>query len=86
MSECPNCGAEVPTGALACPECGSDEQTGWSEAARRDELDLPEESFNYDEFIAREFGEKGPVPRGLRWYWWLTAVLLLAALGWWLLR
>lgn len=35
---CPNCGALVPQNALACPECGSDAETGWSEAARYQEL------------------------------------------------
>jgi len=80
--ECPNCGAEVPAGALACPECGSDEQTGWSEAAKTGELDLPEESFDYDEFVNREFEKKRPVPRGIHWFWWLVGFLLLAAFGW----
>ena len=37
---CPNCGAEVPLGALACPECGSDEKTGWSEEANYQDLGL----------------------------------------------
>jgi hypothetical protein len=35
---CPNCGAEVPQGALACPACGSDHETGWSEEARYQDL------------------------------------------------
>jgi len=83
--ECPNCGAEVPTGARACPECGSDEQTGWSEAAQSANPDLPEDSFDYDEFVSREFGKKGPVPRGIHWFWWLVAVLLVAALAWWVI-
>ena len=41
---CPNCGAEVPSGAKACPECGSDEQTGWSAEAHYDNLNLPDEN------------------------------------------
>ncbi|MEM1107795.1 MAG: zinc-ribbon domain-containing protein [Planctomycetota bacterium] len=40
--DCPNCGAEVPDGALACPECGSDGETGWSEDTAYDGLDLPD--------------------------------------------
>jgi hypothetical protein len=76
---CPNCGAEVPPNANACPECGSDESTGWSEAARNDDLDLPEEKFDYDDFVKREFGKEQPVPRGIHWFWWLVAVLALAA-------
>jgi uncharacterized membrane protein YvbJ len=74
---CPNCGARVPSGAKACPECGSDEQTGWSEEASASDLDLPEEKFDYDDFVEREFGGKSPVPRGIHWLWWVTALLLL---------
>lgn len=77
---CPNCGAEVPPGAKACPECGSDEQTGWSDEARYNSLDLPDENFNYDEFVKREFGEekKSPVPHGVHWFWWIIAIAVTA--------
>ncbi len=71
---CPNCGADVPRGAKACPACGSDEQTGWSEIAASDGLDLPDQEFDYKDFVNREFGEKGPVPRGIHWFWWLVAL------------
>ncbi len=74
---CPNCGADVPAGAKACPRCGSDEQTGWSEEAHTGGLDLPEEKFDYDDFVKREFGGASPVPRGISWWWWLVAVTLL---------
>jgi hypothetical protein len=77
---CPNCGAEVPPKASACPQCGSDEKTGWSEKARTDGLDLPDENFNYDEFVQHEFGGKSQKPRGVSWFWWLVALLLLAAI------
>ena len=76
---CPNCGAEVPPNARACPECGSDEKTGWSQEAQADGLDLPEENFDYGEFVEREFGARKPVPRGIHWFWWVLALLLLAA-------
>lgn len=39
--ECPNCGEDVPAGALACPACGADDETGWSEDTMYDGLDLP---------------------------------------------
>ena len=74
---CPNCGAEVPRNARACPECGSDEQTGWSEETHVDGLDLPEEKFDYEDFVEREFGSKSPVPHGIHWFWWVIAVLVL---------
>jgi hypothetical protein len=67
----------VPPNALACPKCGSDEETGWSEEARVDNLGLPEEDFDYKDFVEREFGERNPVPRGIHWLWWVIALLLL---------
>ncbi len=76
---CPNCGAQVPPNARACPECGADEQTGWSEEARSGGLDLPEEHFDYDDFVKREFGKEGPKPRGIPWFWWAVALLVVAA-------
>ena len=52
---CPTCGADVPKGAKACPECGADEHTGWSEEAYASSLGLPDDSFDYDDFVKREF-------------------------------
>ncbi|HVV01314.1 MAG TPA: hypothetical protein VHH88_08110, partial [Verrucomicrobiae bacterium] len=68
-----------PPGAKACPECGSDEQTGWSDEARSSGLGLPDEHFDYDEFVRNEFGREGTVPRGIHWFWWLVGVLVAAA-------
>lgn len=76
---CPNCGASVPRSAKACPQCGADEETGWAEDAQAGGLDLPDEEFNYDDFVEREFGGKKPVPRGIHWFWWLVALLLVIA-------
>lgn len=85
-SVCPVCGSVLPRNAQVCPECGADEQTGWSEQARYDGLDLPEEEFDYGDFVRREFGggRRLAPPRGVRWGWWLVAVLVLAALLVWL--
>ena len=73
---------------MACPECGSDEQTGWSEEARYDALDLPDENFNYHEFVKREFGRNkaSPVPQGVHWFWWVVAIVLVACLALLLVR
>ncbi|HOK78702.1 MAG TPA: zinc-ribbon domain-containing protein [Verrucomicrobiota bacterium] len=76
---CPNCGAEIPQGAKCCPECGSDEETGWSEQARYDALDLPDDQFDHDDFVRREFEPDRFKPRGMRWFWWLVAAGVLAA-------
>ena len=86
LHTCPNCGAALPPRARACPECGSDEQTGWSEAANAGDLDLPEEGFDYTHFVKREFGDRQPVPRGLHWFWWVVAVLVLTGFIWFCLR
>ena len=57
-AECPVCGAEVSPNARACPECGADERTGWNEASTRsDGLDLPADSFDYDEALKDARGE-----------------------------
>ena len=53
MDTCPNCGADLPRRAKACPECGADEKTGWSEEAESRHLNLPEERFDYDQFLKR---------------------------------
>lgn len=86
---CPNCGADVPRGARACPACGSDESTGWSDEARYDTLNLPADEFDYDEFVKQEFGEtrKPAPPRGISWFWWAIAIVLIAVfLGWFAIR
>jgi len=80
---CPNCGAAVPPHARACPECGSDETTGWSDEANVQKLDLPDDSFDYDEFAKREFGDSTGVrvrPAGIRWTWWIVAITLILLL------
>jgi hypothetical protein len=77
---CPNCGAEVPPKARVCATCGADEETGWSEQARLDPLDLPNEDFDYDDFVKQEFGGEKPTPRGVHWFWWLVAIALATGL------
>ncbi len=76
---CPNCGNELSPKARACPQCGSDEKTGWSDEAHIGGLDLPDQEFDYDEFVENEFGGARVKPRGLHWFWWLVALLLLVA-------
>ncbi len=77
---CPHCGAEVPPNAKACPECGADEETGWSEEACYSSLDLPDEDFDYGDFVKREFGKQKPIPHGIHWFWWLVGLLIAIAL------
>lgn len=82
---CPNCGAEIPENAPSCPECGSCEETGWSERAQADALGLPDDTFNYDEFVQREWGNSKRKPKRprLALVWWITALILTAiVLSW----
>ncbi|MBL68292.1 MAG: hypothetical protein CMO74_07565 [Verrucomicrobiales bacterium] len=86
---CPSCGAAIPEDAIACPECGSDEETGWSVDAHAQSLGLPDDDFDYDEFVGREFGDEPRElkPRGLHWFWWLVGAGLLTVLVWmWVIR
>ena len=85
---CPNCGVEVPARARACPECGADEDTGWSEDATYQSLDIPTESFDYDEFVRNEFGDgKSRAPRSRsKMFWRVVAALLCAGILYYLLR
>jgi hypothetical protein len=75
---CPVCDEDVPRIALACPECGADHTSGWREDAEAyDALDLPNEDFNYEEFVRQEF-ESSRRP-AINRVWWITAVVLIAA-------
>lgn len=69
------CGTDVPSGARACPECGADEETGWSEEAAYENLGIPDDSFDYDEFVKREF--EGEASGDKRRRFWKTAGVIL---------
>ena len=75
----------MPREAKSCPECGADEETGWSDEAHTSGLDLPDERFDYDDFVKREFGGEGAKPRGVPWFWWVIALVMAGLLlAWWL--
>src|SRR5213592_3914748 len=74
---CPVCGEEVRRRALACPQCGADHNSGWREDADTyDGVDLPDDDFNYDDFVTREFGSRAK-PAGLKTIWWIVAIALI---------
>ena len=79
---CPVCGVDLPVSARACPECGADYETGWNKSATHaDGLDLPEDNFDYDDFIRREFGKSTRSGSGVRsWLWPLIALLVCIVL------
>lgn len=76
---CPYCGTEIPEKARACPGCGSCEKTGWSENADAQRLDLPDEEFDYEDFVNREFNTPARRPPGIRKLWWAVGIFLLLA-------
>lgn len=87
---CPGCGAEIRVGSKGCPKCTRPPRREKPTAAKsweHDEvydgldLDLPEDdSYDYDDFVAREFG--GPEKRSRKqWLWWGTAAVLLIVLA-----
>ena len=83
---CPFCEREVRVGE-PCPGCSKKAvkkvrlEKSWQQSSSLDGLDLPEEDdFNYDDFCQREFGKSPHHRTGLKWYWWLLAVLLLAGM------
>lgn len=84
---CPSCGAEVRVGSRGCPQCTPGAGGKWKQDKYLDAVDLPDEpsEFDYDDFVKREFGGRGPAnlkPHGIAWKWWIAGVLLLAALIW----
>ena len=75
--ECPVCGGKVPIKAKACHHCGACEKTGWNEdASAADGLDLPDDDFDYEKFIEKEFSPPRK-SRGIKLVWWITALILL---------
>jgi len=77
---CPVCGHEVPANAKACPECGADGAHGWGEDDMMGGLDLPDDDFDYEGFVKREFGS-GVRPKGIKTIWWVTALILMIAVA-----
>ena len=83
---CPFCDCEVRVGA-PCPGCAKKQRRpnpppkpSWRQEAGADGLDLPDAEFDYNEYVAREFGRLPHRRIGVAWYWWLLGVLVLAAM------
>lgn len=94
---CPECGADVPVGSTGCNACEprkvaqkmkrkkqkrSRKRRSWEQDSTHDGLGLPDEDFDYEDYVEREFGGKPHRSIGIAWYWWVTAVLLLGAMLW----
>jgi hypothetical protein len=82
---CPFCDREVRVGR-PCPGCAKNhkpakpKKKSWEQDSAHDGLDLPDDDFDYAEFVAREFGKAPHRSLGVKWYWWLLGVVALAAL------
>ncbi|MEM9236863.1 MAG: hypothetical protein AAGB14_08795 [Verrucomicrobiota bacterium] len=96
---CPECGAELRVGVKGCPQCSKPKRRmrrtrpkrkkkkevrrSWEQDTDYDGLDLPDEDFDYDEYVKREFGGMPHRRVPIKWYWWLTAVVLLIGMLFW---
>jgi len=70
----------VPIKAKSCPGCGACEKSGWNkDASEADGLDLPDEKFDYDKFVAEEF-ERPRKKKGKELFWWIVAVVMLVVI------
>ncbi|HEX5790722.1 MAG TPA: hypothetical protein VFY13_06190 [Luteolibacter sp.] len=84
---CPSCGSEVRVGR-PCPGCKPVKRKAAKPKRfeKHDEiydgLDLPDEDFDYDEFVAREFGKVPHRKLGVKWYWWVLGVVILVWMIW----
>lgn len=91
---CPSCDSSVRVGGI-CPKCGPPKlkrlkkaraikvaRRPWEQDESMDGLDLPDDDFDYDAFVEREFGDKPHRRIGIKWYWWLTAAVVLGAFAW----
>jgi len=83
--QCPVCGEWVYRGPVACGVWGACAKSGWRGAAGGAGLDLPDEDFDYEAFVEREFGRGserriGEGKQGRVWWW--AAVAVLAAMLW----
>ena len=82
---CPFCNRNVRVGK-PCPGCATKQATpkpvkkSWQSEPTEDGLNLPDEDFDYDDFVAREFGKTPHRQLGVKWYWWLLGVIVLAAM------
>ncbi len=85
---CPFCETEVRVGkpCAGCAKKARPKKKSWEQDPAVDGLDLPSDDFDYNDFVAREFG-KGPHRQsGLRWYWWALAVLVLLGMAYGVFR
>jgi hypothetical protein len=79
---CPFCDADVLVGkpCLGCAKKAGKPKPAkkpWEQDASADGLDLADDDFDYDDFVAREFGKAPHRQAGLKWYWWVLAIVIM---------
>ena len=84
---CPFCAWEVRVGH-PCPGCAKKQKKparpakkSWEQDNACDGLDLPDDDFDYNELVSREFGHPPHRKLGVKWYWWLLGVALLVLMA-----
>jgi hypothetical protein len=83
---CPHCGAKVPVGAAFCRECGASDESGWSQedwqGGETASGYAPDDDFDYDDFLRREFPEQAPArPRKQQAKRLIVVALVLATVA-----
>ncbi|NNC89638.1 MAG: hypothetical protein HKN82_14380 [Akkermansiaceae bacterium] len=90
---CPSCGTEVEVGSkcTGCPpekkrrklreKAAVARKKAWQQGQVYDGLGLPDDEFDYEGFVQREFGGKPHRQVGLKWYWWVTGAVLAGAMA-----
>lgn len=78
---CPFCNREARVGK-PCPGCAKKApgKKPWQQSHAADGLDLPNDSFDYEDFCNREFGKTPHSQVGLKWYWWVLALICLTGM------
>ena len=74
--DCPGCPKPKPAKRLKAAKRKAPPRRSWEQDSDYDGLDLPDEDFDYDEFVAKEFGT--PHQRlQVKWYWWILGIIML---------
>jgi hypothetical protein len=61
----------------SCAQKSKPTSQPWKPKHSTDGANLSDDDFDYEDFIEREFGRKPHRKTGLKWYWWILAVLTL---------
>ena len=81
---CPTCGSDVEVGK-PCPGCAKKAKPGppkksWQTDKVPDGLDLPDDDFDYDEFVKKEFSRLPHRSLGQNLLWYLLGIGILITL------